>query len=70
MQAVSRKFTPVLAIQLCWLATLLKQTGSLALLIRPTHGQHGTGEGTECFHQYRNDLPQETSMRKNPTALS
>lgn len=62
MQAVSRKFIPVLAIQLCRIASLLKQ-GSLALLIRPTHGQHSAGADTECFHQYRDDLPEESSMR-------
>lgn len=49
-QAVSRKFLPVLDIQLCRTATLLKQSGCLNLLIRFTHGLHDTGAGTGCFH--------------------
>ena len=36
MQTASRKFIPVLAVQLCKIATLLKQAGFLALLIRST----------------------------------
>lgn len=69
MQAVSRKFIPVLAVRLCRIAALLKQAQSLTSLIRSTRGQHDTGADTECFHQYRDDLSEETSMRQNLTAL-
>lgn len=68
-QAVSRKFVPVLDIHLCRIPALLKQAGSLTLLIKSTNEQHGAGVGTDCFHHYHNDLPEETSMRQNPTGL-